>query len=405
MRARTRIVSFDPSPGDPFRPVATPIYQTATFDQESALEFGRFDYSRSGNPTREVLEKHLARLDSGARALAFASGLAALTAATRLLRPGDEILASDDLYGGTYRLFSRVLAERGVSVRYADLTDLDAAAEAIGPRTRLVHTESISNPMLRVCDLRGLARLARSSGALLSVDSTAMSPYLQRPLELGADIVVHSATKHLCGHSDVTAGAVVVRDERLSEELAFLQNAEGAALGPFDSFLLLRGIKTLGVRLDRQQATAEEVARWLAADGRVHGVLFPGLEGHPGAVLHASQATGPGTLVCFGTGSIEASRRIVESLRLFNIAVSFGGVNSSASLPCRMSHASIPAEVRAARSLPENLVRLSIGLEDAEDLVEDLDSAIGRTLTAQDSPEAGEHRCEPSEVTQPVQSR
>jgi len=376
MRPHTSLVHFDPCPGDPFRAIATPIYQTATFDQESAQEFGRFDYSRSGNPTRQVLEDHLARIDGGVRALTYSSGLAALAAVVRLLKPGDEVLANDDLYGGTYRLLSKVFEPRGIVTRYADLTDPGAAAAAITPRTKLIHTEALTNPLLRVCDVRALAKVAHDAGAKLSIDSTSLSPYLLRPLELGADFSVHSATKHLGGHSDVTAGAVVVRDAALAAELAFLHNAEGSALSPFDSFLLLRGIKTLGIRVDRQQASATKIAHWLAAHAEIREVLFPGLSNHPGDLVHVEQSSGPGTIVCFRTGSNDFSRRIAESLKLFNIAVSFGGVNSSVSLPCRMSHASIPAAVRDARAFPEDLVRLSIGIEDSEDLIEDLEHAI-----------------------------
>lgn len=372
MKFSTKLVRIDQCPEDPFRPVATPIYQTATFEQESALEFGRYDYSRSGNPTRSVLETQLADLEGATRALAFASGLAALTALTRLLKVGDEIIACDDLYGGTYRLFSRILPRSGVTVKYVDLADPANLERAIGPRTRLVHVETPTNPLLRVCDLRRLARAAHKGGAWLSVDSTAMSPYLQRPLELGADLVIHSATKALCGHSDVTAGVVAVREKALAEELSFIQNGEGAGLAPLDSFLLLRGIKTLALRLDRQQASARRIAEFLAGHAGVKRVHFPGLAGHPGAALHASQASGPGSVLSFETGDIETSRRVVESLKLFSITVSFGGVGSSASLPCRMSHASIPAEVRESRRLPEDLVRLSVGIEDADDLIEDL---------------------------------
>lgn len=376
MRPHTSIVHFDPCPDDPFRAIATPIYQTATFDQESAMEFGRYDYSRSGNPTRQVLEDHLARLDGGVRALTYSSGLAALAAVVRLLKPGDEVLANDDLYGGTYRLLSKVFEPRGIVTRYADLTDLRATAAAITPCTKLIHSEALTNPLLRVCDVRALATIAHDAGAKLSIDSTSLSPYLHRPLELGADFSVHSATKHLGGHSDVTAGAVVMRDAALAAELAFLHNAEGSALGPFDSFLLLRGIKTLGIRVDRQQASATKIAHWLAAHPEIREVLFPGLTDHPGASVHDQQSSGPGTIVCFRTGSNDASRHIAESLKLFNIAVSFGGVNSSVSLPCRMSHASIPAAVRDARAFPEDLVRLSIGIEDAQDLIDDLGQAI-----------------------------
>jgi len=374
VKPHTELLAFDACPDDPFRPVATPIYQTATFDQPSALEPGRYDYSRSGNPTRAVLEAQLARLDRGTHAFAFASGLAALTAVTRLLRPGDELLAGDDLYGGTYRLFSRLVAPHGVDVRYADLADDAAAEAAVTPRTRLVHVESVTNPLLRVPDLRKLAELAHRQGAWLCVDASALSPYLQRPLELGADIVVHSATKYLAGHGDVTAGSVAVVDERLAEQLGFVQNAEGAGLGPFDSFLLLRGMQTLAVRLDRQQATAHRVASHLRARGLP--VRYPGLREDPGHARLRAQSRGAGAVVSFETGSLGASARLVESLRLFSTTVSFGSVHSSASLPCRMSHAAIPAEVRRARRLPEDLVRLSLGLEDPEDLIEDLEEAL-----------------------------
>jgi len=376
MNIATRLVSYDRCPGDRYRPVATPIYQTATFEQESALEFGEFDYSRSGNPTRRVLETQLAELEGAVGAYAFASGLAALTAVMRLVRPGEEIIANDDLYGGTYRLLSRFVEPFGVAVKYVDLTDLDAAARAISGRTRLVHIETPTNPLQRVCDIRGLAGLAHKRGALLSVDSTAMTPVLQRPLGLGADIVVHSATKYLCGHSDVMAGSVAVADAALGEQVYAVQNGEGAGLSPFDSFLLLRGMKTLGVRLRAQQASAGRIAAVLVEHPVVKQVHFVGLSGHPGSALHAAQADGPGAVVSFETGSVETSRRIVESLTLFGIAVSFGGVNSSVSLPCRMSHASIPAAVREARALPEDLVRVSVGIEHTDDLVADVSRVL-----------------------------
>jgi cystathionine beta-lyase len=375
VKPATELLAFDACPGDPFRPLATPIYQTATFDQPGALEPGPYDYSRSGNPTRAVLEAQLARLDRGTRAFAFASGLAALTAVTRLLRPGDELVAGDDLYGGTYRLFSRLVAPRGVFVRYADLTDEAAATAAITARTRLVHVESMTNPLLRVPDLRRLAALAHGHGARLCVDASALTPYLQRPLELGADIVVHSATKYLSGHGDTTAGSVAVKDERLADEIAFVQNAEGAGLAPFDAFLLLRGMQTLAVRLDRQQASAHRVASYLRARGLA--VRYPGLRSDPGHARLRAQSRGAGAVVSFETGAVEPSARLIDSLRLFSTSVSFGSIHSSASLPCRMSHAAIPAEVRRARRLPEDLVRLSIGLEDPEDLVLDLEQALG----------------------------
>ncbi len=376
MKFATRLLNFDACPGDPYRPVATPIYQTATFEQERADGFGPYDYSRSGNPTRSVVEEQLARLENASRAFCFASGLAAITAVTRLLASGEEILAGDDLYGGSYRLFSRILSRTGIGVRYADACNLTAFRDAFTPATKLVYIESPTNPLLRIADIPALAELAHRHGALLCVDNSAMSPYLQNPLDLDADIVLHSATKYLCGHSDVTAGVVAVSDPELAEQIYFLQNGEGSALGPFDSYLLLRGLKTLKLRLDCQQRNAQYVAEFLASHPLVQKVHYPGLASHPGHALHATQARGAGAVISFETGSYEFSRRFVEAVKLFHITVSFGSVNSSISLPGCMSHASIPAEVRAARSLALDLVRLSIGIEDESDLVADLASAF-----------------------------
>jgi cystathionine beta-lyase len=385
----SRLLAFDVCPEDPYRPLATPIYQTATFEQEEADCFGRYDYSRSGNPTRTVLEQQLARLEEAERAFCFASGLSAITAVTRLLSAGDEILAGDDLYGGTYRLFSKVLPRTGVSANYADACDLEAFAARITPRTRLVYIETPTNPLLRIVNLRRLAALAHQHGALLCVDNSVMSPYLQSPLNLGADIVVHSATKYLCGHSDVTAGVVAVKQAEIGEQIYFLQNGEGGALGPFDCYLLLRGMKTLKVRLDAQQANATKVARFLSEYPAVQKIYYPGLPNHAGYALHKSQARGAGGVMSFSTGSLETSKRLVEATQLFRISVSFGSVNSSITLPGCMSHASIPSEVREARALPTDLVRLSVGIEDAEDLVEDLERAFevagcGQLVTAAD---------------------
>jgi cystathionine beta-lyase len=378
MKFASQLVNFNACPSDPFRPVATPIYQTATFEQEHADQFGQYDYSRSGNPTRTVLEEQLARLENADRAFAFASGLAAISSVTRLLSAGDEILACDDLYGGTYRLFSKILHRTGVQVRYADACDLERFAAAITPETRLLYTETPTNPLLRICDIRALADLAHGHGALLCVDNSAMSPYLQNPLDLGADIVVHSATKYLCGHSDVTAGVVAVRSPELAEQIYFLQNGEGSALGPFDSYLLLRSLKTLKLRLDCQQSSARKIAEHLNTRPAVQRVYYPGLAGHPGHDLHAQQARGAGAVISFATGSFELSKRIAEAARIFRISVSFGSVNSSISLPGSMSHASIPAEVRRGRAFGADLVRLSIGIEDAGDLIDDLTQAFER---------------------------
>jgi cystathionine beta-lyase len=377
MKLATRLVRFQPAPGDAYSAMSPPLYQTATFAQASALESGTYDYSRSGNPTRRLLEQRVAELEGAGHALAYASGLAALAAVVRVTAGGGEVLAGDDLYGGTYRLLSQQLAGQGVAVRYVDAADLAAVAAAIGPRTRLLLVETPTNPLLRIADLRGLAGLAHAAGALLAVDNSLLSPYLQRPLELGADVVVHSATKCLGGHSDLTAGVVAVTDPALARELAFAQNAEGTALSPFEAWLLQRGMKTLAVRLDRQESNAKRVAELLAGHPRVRRVHYPGLPSHPGHQLQRRQASGAGSVVSFETGSVEVSRQIVEATRLFTISVSFGGVGSLISLPCRMSHASIPASVRRSRALPEDLVRLAVGIEHAGDLLEDLEQALG----------------------------
>lgn len=376
MKVDTKLVQASGCPGDSHRAVATPIYQTATFEQEGALEFSEYDYSRSGNPTRAVLEQQLAELEHGRRAFAFASGLAAITAVTRLLRPGDGILVADDVYGGTCRLFSKILKRSEISVRYVHGSTAEDFAREFSEHTRLLHIETPTNPLLKIVDIAGLAELAHQNGTLLCVDNTMLSPYLQNPLVLGADIVVHSATKFLCGHSDVVAGAVVVRDEKLAADLYLIQNGEGAILGPFDSYLLLRGIKTLGIRLERQQSNAAQIAGFLSGHPLVRRVYYPSLLEKKSFAIHVRQARGNGAVVGFETGSLEISREVVESLKLFPITVSFGGLQSSVSLPGRMSHASVPAQVAAQRQLPADLIRLSVGIEDAEDLIADLEHGL-----------------------------
>ncbi len=376
MKFATRLVHYDPSPDDPFRPMATPIYQTATFEQEHADSFGQYDYSRSGNPTRRVLEDQVAALENGTCAFAFASGMAAVTAATSVLKAGDEILADWDVYGGTTRLFGKILPRRGIGVRYADLSDLASLHAAMTPATRMVFAESPSNPLLRVIDLRAIAAIAHERGLLFAVDNSTMSPYLQNPLDLGADLVIHSATKFLCGHSDVTGGLVVVKDQALADEIYFLQNAEGTALGPMDCFLLLRGLKTLKLRMDAQQQSAGLIARFLEEHASVDTVYYPGLASHAGFAVHARQARGAGSVLSFNAGSAEEAKRIAETTKLFKIAVSFGSVHSTISIPLKMSHASTPLELQASRKIPEDLVRLSIGIEDTDELIADLAAAM-----------------------------
>jgi len=376
MKFASQLVQYDAAPGDRYRPTATPIYQTATFEQEQADRFGDFDYSRSGNPTRKVLEELMAKLEGGQRGFAFASGMAAITAVTRTLRAGDEILADSDLYGGTCRLFTRVLERSGITARYADAGELASFAAKITPPTRIIYAESPTNPLLRVLDLRALAELAHANNALLVVDNSLMSPYLQRPLELGADIVLHSATKFLCGHADVTGGIVVVNDAKLADDIAFLQNAEGNALAPFDCFLLQRGLKTLKLRVDAQQRNAQAIAEFLAADPRVDRVFYPGLARQLGSQLLQGQASGAGSVLSFTARSVEAAKAIAENAKMFQICVSFGSIHSTISLPGCMSHASVPPEIAATRELPPELVRISVGIEDSDDLIADLDQAL-----------------------------
>ena len=359
-----------------FGAIVPPIYQTATFRQPTATEFGEYDYSRSGNPTRTLIEKQLARLEGGAFASAFASGMAALTALTRLVSGGEEIIAGDDLYGGCVRLLEQILPRQGIVVRYVDTSDLDAVRAAITAKTKMILVETPSNPLLKISDLRGLAGIARAAAAILAVDNSMLSPVLQKPLAHGVDVVVHSATKFLCGHSDVTGGALITNDAEIFRQIKFQQNAEGAGLAPFDSWLLLRGIKTLALRVERQNDAAKKIAEYLTRRGGVRQVFYPGLETHEGFEINKGQAKGGGAVIGFTTGDAEFSQKIVENTRLFDIAVSFGSVGSVISLPCRMSHASIPDSLRDKLAPPADLIRISIGIEDIDDLMEDLEAAF-----------------------------
>jgi cystathionine beta-lyase len=361
---------------DPFDSVSPPIYQTATFRQPTASESGEYDYTRTANPTRTLVERQLAVLEGGSHACAFSSGMAAITALTRLLKTGDHILAGNDLYGGTVRLLDQVLSRAGICVSYVDTTDLKEVRANLAERTKLVLIETPTNPLLRICDINGLAQLAHSAQAVLAVDNTMLSPCLQQPLPLGADVVIHSATKFLCGHSDVTAGALITKDERLHRQLAFQQNAEGAGLSPFESWLLLRGMKTLALRVARQSASANTIANFLSAHSAVKKIYYPGLIKHSGHQLHRAQATGDGTVISFTTGISLLSERFVSATQLFDIAVSFGSVHSTVSLPARMSHASIPQSLKERIAPPPDLVRLSIGIEDVNDLMDDLAQAL-----------------------------
>ncbi|GER57213.1 cystathionine beta-lyase [Striga asiatica] len=371
----TMLMNFD-NEFDPYDALSTPLYQTATFKQPSAIDNGPYDYTRSGNPTRDALERLLAKLDKADRALCFTSGMAALSAVTHLLGTGEEIVAGDDMYGGSDRLLSKVTPKSGIVVRRVDTTNLEEVASSISPQTKLVWLESPTNPRQQISDIRKIADMAHAHGALVLVDNSIMSPVLSQPLELGADIVMHSATKFIAGHSDLMAGVLAIKGESLAKDLYFLQNAEGSGLAPFDCWLCLRGIKTMALRIEKQQDNAQKIAEFLSSHPRVKKVNYAGLPDHPGRSLHYSQAKGAGSVLSFLTGSLALSRHVVEKTKYFSITVSFGSVKSLISLPCFMSHASIPAAVRESRGLAEDLVRISVGIEDVNDLIADLDEAL-----------------------------
>jgi cystathionine gamma-lyase len=353
-----------------------PIYATSTFTQEAPGEHKGFEYSRSGNPTRAALETCLAALEGGEQGLAFASGLAATTAVLALLRPGDEVAAAADLYGGTYRLLERVFKPWGIVPRYTDDPRPEGFQAIITRATKLVWIETPTNPLLQILDIAALAELAHRAGALLAVDNTFASPYLQQPLRLGADLVVHSTTKYLGGHSDVIGGAVIGRRAQL-EPIKFYQNAAGGVPGPFDAWLTLRGLKTLAVRMDRHCANAGRLAEWLATQPGVDRVYYPGLASHPGHDLARTQMRDFGGMISLRlAGGGPAARRLLTRTRLFSLAESLGGVESLISHPATMTHASIPAEVRQARGVDDGLVRISVGIEDVDDLLDDLKSAL-----------------------------
>jgi cystathionine beta-lyase/cystathionine gamma-synthase len=356
--------------------VTVPIYQTSTYVQEGLGKHKGFEYARTQNPTRIALEKNVATLERGADGLAFGSGMAAITTITQLLKAGDHVVASNNMYGGTYRLFERVMRPFGLDFTYVDTSRLDQVEGAFRPATRMLFVETPTNPSMIVSDLRALASLARSRGALLVVDNTFMTPYFQRPIELGAHLVVHSATKYLNGHSDMVGGIVVSNDAASSERLRFLQNAAGAVPGPFDCWLVLRGIKTLAVRMDRHESNARAIAAWLAKHPKLERVLYPGLPDHPGRALHETQASGFGGMIAFDVGSVDKGAAVLPRTRVFSLAESLGGVESLISHPATMTHASVPREERIKVGLTDGLIRISVGIEDLDDLLADLDHAL-----------------------------
>ncbi|PVI06294.1 cystathionine beta-lyase-like protein [Periconia macrospinosa] len=362
---------------DQYNASSVPIYQSATFKQESATGGGgEYDYTRSGNPTRTHLERHLAKIMNANRALVVSSGMGALDVITRLLRPGDEVITGDDLYGGTHRLLKYLSTHGGIVVHHVDTTNPESVRAVVSNKTAMVLLETPTNPLIKVVDIPSIASIvhATNPAAVVAVDNTMLSPMLLNPLDLGADIVYESGTKYLSGHHDLMAGVIAINDPALGEKLYFTINASGCGLSPFDSWLLLRGIKTLGVRMEKQQANAQRIAEFLESHG--FKVRFPGLKSHPQYDLHWSMARGAGAVLSFETGDVLVSERIVESAKLWAISVSFGCVNSLISMPCRMSHASIDAKTRAERKMPEDIIRLCVGIEDPDDLIDDLSRAL-----------------------------
>lgn len=354
-----------------------PIHQTSTFRQQSVDNFGKYDYARSDNPSREALEETIAQLEGGSRGFAFASGMAAITSTLLIFSAGDHLVVCDDVYGGTYRALTSVFNRLGIRSTFVDATSVEAIAAAIRPETKGIYLETPSNPLLKVTDLRAVVELARPRGIITLVDNTFMTPYLQRPLELGCDIVLHSGTKFLSGHSDVICGFAVVGDTELGNRIRYIQNGFGAILGPHDSFLAQRGIKTLKVRMDQSQSSTLKIVQWLGEQKQVRAVHYPGLASHPGYNVHNAQAQGPGAVFSFELDSFETTKRLLEGSRLSAFAVSLGGVESIISYPARMSHAAVPPAERARKGITDTLVRLSVGLEDPDDLITDMAQAMG----------------------------
>lgn len=356
--------------------VNIPIYQTSTYKQIRLGEHTGYEYTRTGNPTREALEKLIAELESGSYGLAFASGMAATTAVLSLFSVGDKVIISSNVYGGTFRVLDKVFKNFGITYEIVDTTDLKLFEESITDEVKAVFIETPANPLLTITDIQAVSEITKRHGVLLIVDNTFMTPYLQRPLELGADIVVHSATKYLGGHSDLVAGLVVVNDKELAEKLYFIQNSTGGVLPPVDSFLLIRGIKTLGVRMDRHNSNAEAVARYLKTHPAVKAVYYPGLEDSQGYEIHKKQADGAGGMVTFELEEGYSPAKFFDGIKLITLAESLGGVESLACHPSTMTHASIPQDIREKVGITENLIRLSIGIEGEKDIIADLENAL-----------------------------
>lgn len=375
MRPKTRLIhggmTEDPSTGS----LSPPIYQASTFEQNGVGNF-TYEYSRTGNPTRYAVETLIADLEGGHRGFGFASGMAAITAVMNLFSSGDHIIVTDDVYGGTYRFMTKILQKQQIEASFVPTNDLNRIQEAIRPESKAIFIETPTNPLLKITDIEKVAELAKQHQCLLIVDNTFSTPYWQNPIRWGADLVVHSATKYLSGHSDVVAGLVVTKDEKLGEDLHFIQNATGGVLAPHDSWLLIRGIRTLGIRMEEIDSHSKKIADFLSGHPEVHHVYYPGLDSHPNREVHMKQASGFGGMISFTVKNEEKARDVLNKVNYFTLAESLGAVESLISLPAKMTHASIPRERRLEIGIEDGLIRISIGLEDVADLIEDLDQAL-----------------------------
>jgi len=378
MRFGTKAIHAGVEPDPTTGAIMTPIYQTSTYVQAAPGDHKGYEYSRTHNPTRTALQNALAALENGTHGLCFATGMASIDAICKLFKPGDEIVSTNDLYGGTYRLFTKIFEGFGLKFRFVDMGDPANVAAAMTPNTKLIWVETPTNPLLKVIDIAAMAALAKKHGCLLGVDNTFASPYLQNPLDMGADIIMHSVTKYLGGHSDVVMGALVVKDAALAERLAFIQNSSGATPGPQDCFLVLRGLKTLHLRMQRHCENGAEVAEWLVKHPKVERVYWPGLPTHPNHAIAKAQMRGFGGMISFTLKGdrMEDAMKVLSSTELFCLAESLGGVESLLGHPASMTHASIPREERLKNGLADTLIRLSVGLEDVEDLIADLEQAL-----------------------------
>lgn len=376
MRAKTRLIHAGIVGDETTGAVSTPIYQVSTYKQDAVGKHRGYEYSRTGNPTRHALEELIKDLDGGYAGFAFGSGMAATSSIMMMFNSGDHVIITDDVYGGTFRVMTKVLNRMGITSTFVDTSDVANVEAAINENTKAIFLESPTNPLLKVMDIAEIAKFAKSKGLLTIVDNTFMTPYFQQPIALGADIVVYSATKYLGGHSDVVAGLVVVANEQLATDMHFIQNSVGAILGPQDSWLMIRGLRTLGLRMEEMNSNAQRIAEFLDKHPAIGKVYYPGLPGHNGHELMKIQSTGFGGMISFDVGSAEKAEEFIQKLRYFTLAESLGAVESLISVPAKMTHASIPEERRAELGIVDGLVRISVGIEDVEDLLEDLEQAL-----------------------------